>query len=90
MPIENKVEELAALYFSIPDIALFIGVGTEELRNIIAFEEANPIHIAYKRGKLRTSIRLRFDTARFAMAGNPQASQDMKEYLAQQIMEEDA
>lgn len=90
LPIENKVEEMSALFFTISDIAIFIGMERDELKQIIQFKKADPIHIAYRRGKLRTEIKLRYDTQRFALAGNPQASEDMKKYHSQQIIDEDA
>ena len=84
------MEELAARFFTLTKIARFIGMNPDELRNLVMYEEGNPLSRAYWRGKMRTEIMLRFDTLRFAMAGNPLASEDMKDYLSEQILDEDA
>ena len=84
------MEELAARFFTLTKIARFIGMNPDELRNLVMYEEGNLLSRAYWRGKMRTEIMLRFDTLRFAMAGNPLASEDMKDYLSEQILDEDA
>lgn len=89
--IEAKVEEMAALFFSINEIALFIDRDEEELREEIVFNTISPLSIAYRRGKLRTKIKLRHDTLNFALMGSPIAVDDMKKYLTEQtINEQDA
>lgn len=87
---EQIVEELSARFFSVTKIALFLGMDPDELRNIVKYEEGNPLSRAYWKGKIKTEIMLRFDTLQFAMAGNPLASEDMKEYLSEQILDENA
>lgn len=90
LPKEEKVEELASLFFTISEIALFIGMKPDELKDIISFDECDPLSIAYRRGKLQTQIKLRFDTARFAASGSPAALEDMKSFLSKQNFDEDA
>ena len=46
--------------------------------------------MAYRRGQLRTKIKLRFDSLNYAMHGSPQALSEMKEYLADQYIDENA
>lgn len=87
---EEIVENLAEHFFTLTKIAHFIGMNPDELRNLVMYEEGNPLARAYWRGKMRTEIALRFDTLRFAMAGNPLASEDMKEHLSEQILDENA
>lgn len=89
-PIEDRVEELAALFFTIAEIALFIGMDEEELRTEITCETDSTISQAYYRGKLRTKIRLRFDSLNYALHGSPQAVQEMREYLSDQNIDENA
>ena len=86
--LETQVEELAALFFSITDIADFTGVSEEELRFSILSD--NELAKAYRRGKLRTLVMLRFDALNFALHGSPQAAAEMKEYLSDQIIDENA
>lgn len=87
---EEVVEELAAHFFSITKIAHFIGMNVDELRGIIKYDETHFLSKAYWRGKMKTEILLRFDTLKFAMAGNPLANEDMKQYLSNQTLDENA
>ena len=89
-PVEVRVEELAALFFTIAEIALFIGMDEEELRTEITCDTESPISQAYYHGKLRTKILLRFDSRNFALHGSPQAAQEMREYLSDQQIDENA
>lgn len=84
------VEMLAAQFFTIRQIAQYIGMDPDNLRSIINYDEGNDLAKAYWKGKMKTEILLRFDTLKFAAAGNPQASQEMKEYLSQQNVDENA
>ncbi len=87
---EKQVEELAALFFTISEIAVFIGMDADQLRNIIMLDQDSAISKAYNKGKLRTRILLRFDSRNFALKGSPQALQEMKEYLSDQQIDENA
>ena len=89
-PVEKRVEELAALFFTIAEIALFIGMDEEDLRTEITYDTDSPISQAYYRGKLRTKIQLRFDSRNYALHGSPQAIQEMREYLSDQNIDENA
>lgn len=84
------VEELASRFFSISKIALFIGMNPEELRAIVMYDEGNTLARAYWKGKMKTEIVLRFDTLNFATHGSPQAVAEMKDYLAEQQIDENA
>lgn len=87
-PLETQVEELAALFFTIGEIADFTGLDEDNLREIIMSGEG--IAKAYRRGKLRTVVMLRFDARNYALHGSPQAAAEMKEYLADQTIHENA
>lgn len=87
---EKQVEELAALFFTISEIAMFTGMDAGQLRNMITMNKESEISKAYNRGKLRTRILLRFDSRAFALKGSPQALQEMKEYMSDQQIDEDA
>ena len=87
---EEIVQQMAAHFFKISSIAHFLGMPADELRNIIKYDESNLLSKAYWRGKMQTEIMLRFDTLKFAMAGNPLANEDMKQYLSEQIIDEHA
>ena len=89
-PLETQVEELAALLFTISDIALFTGLDEEEFRADLMDESDSVIAKAYHRGKLRTKIMLRFDSLNYAIHGSPQALNEMKEHLADQLIDENA
>ena len=89
-PLENKVEELAALFFSINEIALFVGMDEEDLRTEITCVTDSPVSQAYYRGKLRTKIQLRFDSRNYALHGSTQALAEMREYLSDQDIDENA
>ena len=86
---EEKVETLAALFFTTAQIAAFVGMTKETLTRTLQDEPESPITKAYRRGKMRTEILLRMDTARFALAGSPEAMRDMKEHLIRQNISED-
>lgn len=81
---------MAAHFFSVTKIAHFIGMPADDLRNIIKYDESHLLAKAYWRGKMQTEIMLRFDTLKFAMSGNPLANEDMKQYLSEQILDENA
>lgn len=89
-PVEVRVEELAALFFTIAEIALFIGMDEEKLRTEITCDTDSDISRAYYRGKLRTKILLRFDSRNYALHGSPQALTEMREYLSNQDIDENA
>ena len=90
MSDEEVVQEMASHFFSITMIAHFIGMPADELRNTINFDETHILSKAYWRGKAKTEIMLRFDTLKFAKAGNPLATVEMKDYLSQQTIDENA
>ena len=87
---EEKIQELASLFFTIGEIALFIDMDEESLRSKIKYEKQSKESIAYRKGVMSTNIKLRFDTRRFAIAGNPQAEEEMKQYYTRQKLAENA
>lgn len=87
-PLETQVEELAALFFTIDQIADFTGLDVDELRDCLMADD--DIAKAYRRGKMRTVVLLRFDALNYALHGSPQAAAEMKEYLADQNIHENA
>ena len=89
-PIEEQVEELAALFFTVAEIAIFTGIEEEKLRMAITCDPDDTLSKAYFKGKLRTKIQLRFDSRNYALHGSPQAVQEMREYLANQQIDENA
>lgn len=89
-PLETKVEELASLFFSINEIALFVGMDEEDLRTEITCDTDSAVSQAYYRGKLRTKIQLRFDSRNYALHGSTQALAEMREYLSDQDIDENA
>lgn len=88
--LETQVEELAALFFTISDIALFTGLDEDDLRTDLMDDAPGEYAKAYRRGQLKTKIRLRFDSRNYALHGSPQALNDMKEHLADQQIDENA
>lgn len=89
-PLETQVEELAALFFSIREIALFVGMDEENLRTEINCDTEEAVSKAYYRGKLRTKILLRFDSRNYALHGSTQALQEMREHMSDQEIDENA
>lgn len=81
---------MASLFFTISDIALFIGMNEEELRAEITCNPEGELSQAYYRGKLKTKIRLRFDSKNYALHGSPDAMKQMREYLSNQQIDENA
>ena len=89
-PLEVQVEELAALPMTITEIAMFTGQDADELRAIINTQPMHSLAKAYNRGKIRTTIKTRFDNLHYALHGSPEAMRDVKEYLSDQIIDENA
>lgn len=89
-PAEAAVEELAALFFTIGEIALFLGMDEEELRMEITCQPDSDLARAYNSGKLRSKIMLRFDSLNYALHGSPEALREMREHLSNQQIDENA
>ncbi len=87
---EEKVSELSSLFFTISEIAVFLDINEEDFRQKVLFEKDSWQSKAYYKGIMRTTIRMRYDTRRFALAGSPQAEEEMKQFLTRQKLEEDA
>lgn len=84
----EKVETLASLFFTTKQIAAFIGMPHDKFLKTLNYEPDDSLTVAYHQGKMKTEILLRFDTKLFAIAGNPQALEDMKNYLIKQNISE--
>lgn len=82
------METLASLFFTAKQIADFIGIPHEDFIRNLNHEPDDSLTLAYHRGKMKTEIQLRFDNLRFALAGSPQALEDMKNYLLKQNISE--
>lgn len=87
---EGKIFMLASLFYKISEIALFLDKDEEEFRNKVLYETDSVESKAYRKGVMVTSIKLRFDTARFAFGGNPQADEEMRQYFTRLKLDEDA
>ncbi|MBP9994071.1 MAG: hypothetical protein KBT67_03895 [bacterium] len=87
---QEKISELSSLFFTISEIALFLDFNEEEFRRQVLFEKDSWMSKAYYKGIMRTTIKMRFDTRRFALAGSPQAEEEMRQFLTRQKLEEDA
>ena len=90
LPLEVQVERLAELPMTITEIAMFTGMAAEDLRAIINHNPESPITKAYNRGKMATIIKTRFDNLHYALHGSPEAMRDVKEYLSDQQIDENA
>lgn len=84
----EKVETLASLFFTTKQIAAFVGIPHEDFVRTLNHNPDDPLAIAYHHGKMKTEILLRFDTKKFAIAGSPQALEDMKAFLLKQNISE--
>jgi hypothetical protein len=90
MPSElEQIEEYAALFLTIDEIAVLLDVNTEDLRREIKGQNTGRAK-AYLKGKLRTVIELRRQTLQFAQKGSPQAETAMLDFLAKQNLSENA
>lgn len=87
---EVQIMTLASMFFKIEDIALFIDRDEEEFRQLVLYKKSSPESKAYRRGVMQMTVKLRYETARFAIAGNPQAEDEMRQYYTRQKIDENA
>jgi hypothetical protein len=85
----EQIEEYAALFLTIDEIALLVDAKAEDLRREIKGQNTERAK-AYLKGKLRTVIELRRQTLQFAQKGSPQAETAMLDFLAKQNLSENA
>ncbi len=85
---EDAVREMASLFFEVGEIASFIGMDPDEFASIIEYQPENILTKAYKQGKLKTKVLLRFDARRYALSGSPEATREMLTHLAEQTKSE--
>lgn len=78
----QEVQELAGLFFSIPEIAMLTGIDEEELTRAVNVEHS-ALNNAYWIGKLSAMKDLRVATMEFAKKGSPQAEEQMMKFLQQ-------
>lgn len=85
----EMVDELASLFLRVDEIEDIIGYELGKLKEEIQ-DPNSVLGRAYRHGVARTKLRLRLDTMQFALSGSPQAAEEMKEYLSDQMMSENA
>lgn len=78
----QDVQELAGLFFSIPEIAMLTGIDEEELTRHVNVEHS-ALNNAYWIGKLTAMKQLRKLTMEFAKKGSHQAEEQMMKFLQQ-------
>lgn len=76
----QQIEQMAALYLSISDIATVIGLNTERLRRDIK-AKGSPVEQAYTRGKVSSKIALRKQEMMLARVGSPLALDNVRRAL---------
>lgn len=74
-----EVEEMAALFLSLSEIAINIEEDPEQFDLCIKSEQG-PVFMAYMKGVLRTKIALRKSILSSALNGSSPAQQMMKEF----------
>lgn len=82
----GQIEELAALYLTVSDIAVIIGVDNNVLREELSNADS-PAAKAYLRGKISSKLELRRQEIQLAKVGSPLALQNCRDALLE--MEED-
>lgn len=87
-PEDVRIEELAALFFTIPEIALYLDRDADELQRLITFDLESSESRAYRRGTMKTEILLRFETRHFAMKGLPDCVEKMQAFRINQKQSE--
>lgn len=72
-----QIEQMAALYLPVSDIATVLGVPAEQLRRDVKDRES-PAGKAYIKGKVSSKISLRKQTMLLAKVGSPLALEDAR------------
>jgi len=83
----DLIEEYAALFLTVDEIAVLLDIDVQELRREIKGIITDRAK-AYHRGKLKTTIELRKQTLQFAQKGSPQAESAMLDFLSKQKLSE--
>lgn len=73
------------MFFTIEEIAILIGVDSDELRREIMHKKDSPRTMAYRAGSLESQVILRHESLLFAKSGSPQAEQTMLAHLRRQM-----
>ncbi len=72
-----QIEQMAALYLPVSDIATVLGVTAEQLRRDVK-DRGFPAGKAYIKGKVSSKISLRKQTMLLAKVGSPLALEDAR------------
>lgn len=80
------VEQYAAIFLPLSDMADIIGISDEELREMVN-TPGHPVAAAYRRGKASSKIRLRAREMELASLGSPTGIEAARESLRE--MEDD-
>lgn len=82
----KQIEQMAALYLTVTDIATVLGVQPHELRAELR-ANGSPAALAYQRGKVSTKVALRKQEMMLAKVGSPLGLESTRAALAD--MEDD-
>lgn len=76
----EQIEELAAIFMPISDIAVILEINQAELREAIA-DNSSPIALAYAKGKAKAKAKIRAQEMQLAQLGSPLGVQNVKDNL---------
>ena len=68
----QQVEQFASIYLKISDMAVILGVPTEQLRSDIA-DHNTEVSLRYRRGKAASKVKLLHQEMMLAQVGSPLA-----------------
>ena len=78
--ILEQIEQYAAIYLKISDMAIILGIPAEVLRQDIA-EKASDVSKAYHRGKAASRVKLLHQEMQLAYVGSPLALENTRNNL---------
>lgn len=73
----KQIEQMAAIYLPISDMATVLGISADQLRRDIK-DRNSPVAQAYIKGKVASKIELRKQTMMLAKVGSPIALDDAR------------
>ena len=76
----SEIEQMAAMFVPITDIAIVLDMNPADLRDMIA-DPDNPVSKAYHRGKVKAKISIRGKEMEFAQVGSPLGIMSVRENL---------
>lgn len=68
----DEIEKLASIYLPITEMAVYLNIPAEDLRNEIAHKDS-PVSVAYHRGKVSSKVKLLAQEMQLAQVGSPLA-----------------